>query len=116
MVRAGAVAVSDDGRPVMNAELMRRALFYAQHFGMPVIQHAEDLNLSGKRRHARGRVVDAARPARHPGPAEDVMVARDLILLEDTGGPLPRRPSLDRALAWTWCARPSDAACRSPAR
>src|SRR5436305_4643214 len=46
MVAAGAVAVSDDGRPVMNAELMRRAFLYAQHFGVPVIQHAEDLNLS----------------------------------------------------------------------
>src|SRR3954453_7543038 len=48
LVRAGAVAVSDDGKPVMNAELMRRALLYAQHFDIPVIQHAEDLNLSAK--------------------------------------------------------------------
>ncbi len=48
MVRAGVRAVSDDGKPVMNAELMRRALFYARHFDIPVIQHAEDLNLTGK--------------------------------------------------------------------
>src|SRR6476661_4407266 len=46
MVAAGAVAVSDDGKPVMNAELMRRALLYAQHFGVPVVQHAEDLHLA----------------------------------------------------------------------
>src|SRR6185295_19106688 len=48
MVGAGAVAVSDDGKPVMNSELMRRALLYAQHFVIPVIQHAEDLYLSAQ--------------------------------------------------------------------
>src|SRR5436305_228239 len=47
MVRAGARAVSDDGKPVMSSELMRRALLYAQHFDIPVIQHAEDLTLTG---------------------------------------------------------------------
>src|SRR5215203_2670602 len=47
MVRAGVRAISDDGKPVMNAELMRRALLYARHFDVPVIQHAEDLNLTG---------------------------------------------------------------------
>ena len=46
MVTAGAVAVSDDGFPVSNAELMRRALLYAQHYDIPVIQHAQDLDLS----------------------------------------------------------------------
>src|SRR5438045_2117549 len=46
MKDAGIVAVSDDGRPVMNGELMRRAMEYARTFGLPVIQHAEDLNLS----------------------------------------------------------------------
>ena len=44
---AGCVAISDDGRPVMNASIMRRVLEYARGFGMPVIQHAEDLSLSG---------------------------------------------------------------------
>jgi len=43
MVAAGVVGVSDDGLPVSNAELMRRALYYAQHFDIPVIQHAQDL-------------------------------------------------------------------------
>ncbi len=86
MVRAGAVAVSDDGRPVMNAELMRRALLFAQHFAVPVIQHAEDLNLSGKGVMHEGEWSTRLGLAGIPGSAEDVMVARDLLLLEDTGG------------------------------
>jgi dihydroorotase len=86
MVRAGAVAISDDGRPVSNAELMRRALFYAQHFGISVIQHAEDLDLSGKGVMHEGEWSTRLGLAGIPGSAEDVMVARDLLLLEDTGG------------------------------
>jgi dihydroorotase len=86
MVAGGAVALSDDGLPVMNAELMRRALLYAQHFGVPVIQHAEDLHLS-----AGGVMHEGVWSTRLgllgiPGSAEDVMVARDLILAHDTGG------------------------------
>ncbi len=86
MVGAGAVAVSDDGKPVMNAELMRRALLYAQHFGIPVIQHAEDLHLSGKGVMHEGEWSTKLGLEGIPGSAEDVMVARDLILLDDTGG------------------------------
>lgn len=86
MVRAGAVAVSDDGKPVMNSELMRRALLYAQHFNIPVIQHAEDLNLSGKGVMHEGEWSTRLGLAGIPGSAEDVMVARDLLLTEDTGG------------------------------
>lgn len=86
MVRAGAVAVSDDGKPVMNSELMRRALLYAQHFNIPVIQHAEDLYLSGKGVMHEGEWSTRLGLAGIPGSAEDVMVARDLLLTEDTGG------------------------------
>jgi dihydroorotase len=86
MVAAGAVAISDDGRPVMNAELMRRALLYAQHFGIPVIQHAEDLNLSGAGVMHEGEWSTRLGLPGIPGSAEDVMVARDLLLSEDTGG------------------------------
>ncbi|HEX7185360.1 MAG TPA: dihydroorotase [Thermoanaerobaculia bacterium] len=86
MVRAGARAVSDDGKPVMNAELMRRALLYAQHFDIPVIQHAEDLNLSAKGVMHEGEWSTRLGLKGIPGSAEDVMVARDLILTEDTGG------------------------------
>ena len=86
MVRAGAVAVSDDGKPVMNSELMRRALLYAQHFNIPVIQHAEDLNLSAKGVMHEGEWSTRLGLAGIPGSAEDVMVARDLLLTEDSGG------------------------------
>jgi dihydroorotase len=86
MVRAGARAVSDDGKPVMNAELMRRALFYAQHFDVPVIQHAEDLNLTGSGVMHEGEWSTRLGLPGIPGSAEDVMVARDIILAEDTGG------------------------------
>src|SRR5262249_47644166 len=86
MVRAGAVAMSDDGKPVMNAELMRRALLYAQHFGIPVIQHAEDLHLSGSGVMHEGEWSTKLGLPGIPGSAEDVMVARDLLLEEDRGG------------------------------
>jgi dihydroorotase len=86
MVRAGARAVSDDGKPVMNAELMRRALLYAQHFNIPVIQHAEDLTLTGSGVMHEGVWSTRLGLPGIPGASEDVMVARDLILAEDTAG------------------------------
>jgi dihydroorotase len=86
MLRAGAVAVSDDGKPVMNAELMRRALLYAQHFGVAVIQHAEDLTLTGGGVMHEGEWSTKLGLPGIPGAAEDVMVARDIILAEDTAG------------------------------
>ena len=86
MVAAGAAAVSDDGLPVMNAELMRRALLYAQHYDIPVIQHAEDLTLTGKGVMHEGEWSTRLGLIGIPGSAEDVMVARDLILTEDSGG------------------------------
>jgi dihydroorotase len=86
MVRVGARAISDDGKPVMNAELMRRALLYAQHFGIRVIQHAEDLNLTGDGVMHEGEWSTKLGLPGIPGSSEDVMVARDLILTEDTAG------------------------------
>jgi dihydroorotase len=86
MVAAGAVAVSDDGKPVANAELMRRALLYARHFGIPVVQHAEDLHLSAAGVMHEGEWSTRLGLPGIPGSAEDVMVARDLLLLEDCGG------------------------------
>jgi dihydroorotase len=86
MVRAGVRAVSDDGKPVMNAELMRRALLYAQHFDVPVIQHAEDLTLTGNGVMHEGEWSTRLGLPGIPGASEDVMVARDLILAEDTAG------------------------------
>lgn len=86
MVAAGAVAVSDDGRPVSNAELMRRALEYAQHFRIPVIQHAQDMDLTGDGVMHEGEWSARSGMPGIPGLAEDVMVARDLLLVEETGG------------------------------
>ncbi len=86
MVAAGAVAISDDGLPVMNAAFMRRALQYAQHYKVPVIQHAEDLALTGDGVMHEGEWSTRLGLPGIPGVAEDVMVARDLLLTEDTGG------------------------------
>jgi dihydroorotase len=86
MVAAGVVAVSDDGLPVSNAELMRRVLLYSAHFDVPVIQHAQDLALSGRGVMHEGDCSCRLGLPGIPGAAEDVMVARDLILLEDFGG------------------------------
>lgn len=85
MRAAGAVAISDDGRPVMNARVMRRAMEYARAFEMPVINHCEDLNLSAGGDMHEG--LASVRLGLHgiPSAAEDVMVARDLLLAELTG-------------------------------
>jgi dihydroorotase len=85
MVNAGAVAISDDGRPVMNARVMRRAMEFARSFGIPVIDHCEDLHLS-----AGGDMHEGLESVRLglrgiPGCSEDVMVARDILLAEVTG-------------------------------
>lgn len=86
MVAAGVVAISDDGLPVMNAALMRRALQYAQHYDVPVIQHAEDLDLTGDGVMHEGEWSTRLGLPGIPGVAEDVMVARDLLLSADTRG------------------------------
>jgi len=85
MKRAGVVAISDDGRPVMNARVMRRAMESARSLGIPVINHCEDLHLS-----AGGDMHEGAESVRLglrgiPGCSEDVMVARDILLAEVTG-------------------------------
>jgi dihydroorotase len=85
MKTAGIVAVSDDGLPVMNARVMRRAMEYAKAFDLPLINHCEDLNLS-----AGGSMHEGFESLRLglfgiPSAAEDVMVARDILLAELTG-------------------------------
>jgi len=82
---SGAVGFSDDGRSVMNASLMRRALEYASSLGMPVIVHCEDKNLSSGGVMHEGGVSTELGLAGIPAIAEDVMVARDLLLAEFTG-------------------------------
>jgi dihydroorotase len=86
MVAAGVVAVSDDGHPVKNPALMRRALEYAQHFGAVVIQHAQDMEMTAGGVMHEGEWSTRLGLPGIPGLAEDLMVARDLLLLEVTGG------------------------------
>jgi dihydroorotase len=85
MKDAGIVAVSDDGKPVMNGELMRRALEYARTFGLPVVQHCEDRNLAGSGVMNEGDAATRAGLRGQPSAAESVMVLRDLELVALTG-------------------------------
>ena len=85
MKQAGIVAISDDGKPVMNARVVRRAMEYAHALDLPLIEHCEDLHLS-----AGGDMHEGLQSTRLglrgiPRSSEDVMVARDLILAEVTG-------------------------------
>src|SRR3984893_7540993 len=85
MKNAGIIAISDDGQPVMNARVMRRAMQMAKSFNLPVIDHCEDLNLS-----AGGDMHESVQSTRLglrgiPSSSEDVMVGRDILLAESTG-------------------------------
>jgi dihydroorotase len=86
MVRAGAVAFSDDGKPVASAYLMRRALEYAQLFGTPVVDHCEDPSLAARGVMHEGDVATRLGLRGIPAAAEEIMVARDVILAGMTGG------------------------------
>ena len=88
LAAAGCVCFTDDGRPVMNAGLMRRVLQYARALGRPVMVHEEDLTLS-----AGGALTEGTQATRLgllpiPRSAEVSMVARDLVLLQEVGGHL----------------------------
>lgn len=85
---AGCVAISDDGHPVVNSEVMRRAMEYASAFDLPVIDHCEDLSLSEGGMMHEGRISTELGLRGIPSAAEEVMVARDLILAEQTGAHL----------------------------
>jgi len=86
LASAGAVAFTDDGDPVHDAEIMRRALEYAQMFNKPIIQHAQDMPMT------KGGVMNEGLTATElglpgmPSVAEDVMVSRDISLARYTGG------------------------------
>lgn len=79
---AGVVGVSDDGVCVMSAQVMRRALEYAKNFGMPVIQHAEDHTLTAGASMHEGPVSTSLGLHGWPRVAEDVIIARDVLLAE----------------------------------
>jgi dihydroorotase len=86
LVGAGAVAVSDDGKPVMSSHLMRTALEYARTFSIPVADHCEDLALAEGGAMHEGIVATRLGLKGIPAAAEEIMVARDIILAELTGG------------------------------
>lgn len=88
MAAAGAVAISDDGRPVMDGNLMRRALEYCSMFNLPISVHEEDLHLAAGGVMNEGPIALRLGLKGIPNAAEDVMVARDIILSRLTGGRL----------------------------
>jgi len=86
LVGAGAVAVSDDGHPVPSSHLMRTALEYANVFGIPVADHCEDMSLAEGGAMHEGIVCTRLGLKGIPSAAEEIIVARDIILSELTGG------------------------------
>ena len=88
LAAAGAVAFSDDGDPVEDANLMRMALTYGADLGRPVSNHCQDLHLSGDGVMAEGPVATRLGLPGIPPAAEDAMIARDISLAAATGGRL----------------------------
>ena len=86
MVGAGAVAVSDDGKPVVSAQLMRTALEYAQAFNIPVIDHCEEPTLAHGGSMNEGFLSARLGLRGIPAEAEEIMVIRDILLARRTGG------------------------------
>jgi dihydroorotase len=88
MIDAGAVAITDDGRPVATAGLMRLALEYARTFGITVASHCEDVSLSRGGAMNEGVISTRLGLMGIPNAAEDIGIARDLLLAQLTGGRL----------------------------
>ena len=86
MVGAGAVAVSDDGKPVVSAQLMRTALEYARTFGIPVADHCEEPTLAAGGAMNEGMVSARLGLRGIPAEAEEIMAIRDILLARLTGG------------------------------
>lgn len=86
MVGAGAIAISDDGRPVASAHLMRTALEYARTFGIPVVDHCEEPTLAHGGAMNEGRISARLGLKGVPAEAEEIMVIRDILLARRTGG------------------------------
>ena len=86
MVGAGAVAFSDDGRPVESAHLMRTALEYARAFNVPVAEHCEDMSLARGGSMNEGLVSARLGLKGIPAEAEEIYVIRDILLARRTGG------------------------------
>ena len=85
---AGCVAFSDDGQPIVNSAIMRRALKYTAWLDVPVVAHEEDPHLAGKGYMNEGSISARLGCLGIPSAAEEVMVARDIVLADYTGGHL----------------------------
>ncbi len=85
MIEAGAQAISDDGMPVMNSYLMRKAMDYAKAFGVAVISHAEDANLVGQGVMNESALSNELGLRGNPAAAEEILVAREIALCRLTG-------------------------------
>ncbi len=88
MVAEGARAMSDDGMPIMNSYLMRKALDYTKAFGVPIISHAEDWNLVGQGVMNEGSLSNELGLRGNPAAAEEIMVAREIALCRLTRAPI----------------------------
>ncbi|HEY9160090.1 MAG TPA: dihydroorotase [Desulfomonilia bacterium] len=88
MKKAGIVAVSDDGNPIESAAMMRRAMQYASTFGLILMSHCQDRTLSGKGVMNEGRLSSRLGLPGIPNIAEDVMVARDIMISAELGIPV----------------------------
>ncbi|UCD37390.1 MAG: dihydroorotase [Fidelibacterota bacterium] len=98
MQAAGVVAFSDDGQPIQNGQVLRRALFYTRDLGIPIINHAEDVALRAEGVMNEGALSTRLGLPANPALAEAAMVYRDLLLAEDTQGRL-HVPHISTALA-----------------
>ena len=88
MVKAGAKAISEDGKSVMNAALYEKAMKEAARLGIPVMAHCEDKNLVGKGAMNAGKVAERLGIPGITNAVEDVIVARDILLAKETGAKL----------------------------
>lgn len=88
MVESGVVGISDDGNPVMNSLLMRRAMEYSKIFNIPVVSHCEDLLLCGNGVMNEGFIATTLGLKGIPAAAEEIMIQRDIALTELTGAHL----------------------------
>jgi dihydroorotase len=86
--KAGAVGVSDDGSPVVNSEVMRRAIEYARYHNLAVISHCEDMNLSAEGAMHEGEISTRIGLRGIPSASEEIMVQREISLARLTGCPV----------------------------
>ena len=105
MKKGGAVAYSDDGDPVYDAQVMRIALEYSSMLDVPIINHEEDLSLSRPGHMNEGAVSTRLGVDGTPGIAEEVMIARDILLAEYTGGHV-HVAHISTAEGLTWSEKP----------